>query len=222
MKLLSFLFFLLLCQAGFLSAQTKLPEESDPVIIKDGVMLVSNRASDYYAGLADFQITGAKKKAYREGLSQITKPNGHALKKHARLGLAQNWVQMVPYNGGYYPYYHENIGDERVQINDSTIVDYFLDGPMPLKVTCIKKISTDHYEMEWWFDETTWKLDIYIIDRKNQIAVFDYGEEESTYRYNLMIASEKVKDFPIIVSYIHGFKGDTCVDYKGLIQACGK
>ena len=228
MKITCIFFLFALLGADASLAQRRLREVNDPFTIKDGVFIVNDKASDYYESITDFKIDGSKKKFYKEALGQIPKERGHALKKHNRLGLPQNWVQMVYYEGKYYPYYHSLIGDERLQINDSTRVDYFADGPLPVKVIDIKRISPLHYELVWGYDDNVWEVNIYIIDKENQIAVFDYGDKETTYRYNLMVNADSVKKFPIMVSYVSsGLQqlvscDSVAIDYKKMIASCGK
>lgn len=138
-------------------------------------------------------------------------------------GLPQNWVVLKSFKGKYYPYVHERLRDERMQINDSTAIEYWMDGPEPTRIVNIKKIGERRYKLsiKSTYFPTTDTVNIYIVDDKNKIAVFEYSGENGG--YSLMISADKIKNFPLMVNSNPGhrtgdFRGDDPVDFKKLIE----
>jgi hypothetical protein len=74
-----------------------------------------------------------------------------------------------------------------------------MDSPQFFPIDSFSKVNSRHYKL---FYNGSISLDIFIIDPKNEIAVFKYiglhNEGEGDYNYELMINADKVKNFTII------------------------
>ena len=157
-------------------------------------------------------------------------------------GLPQNWYEMKYYKGKFYTYISDINEVGRCQVNDSTLVNYFIDAPYQWEIASIKRIGLNHYrinkvglsyiapEINDSFEavkydtipgsKDTSEVNIYIIDPKNKVAVFDF----SNY-FMVMISADKVRTYPAIVNYnlyerSARFEGDK-IDFVKLLRSKG-
>jgi hypothetical protein len=97
-----------------------------------------------------------------------------------------------------------------------------MDGPYAYVIERFRKINDNNFEFEIRSaNSTTNKMTIYIIDKKNQVAIVDKQENE-THEYRLLVNKTHARHFPIIVNYCKGqkmreFQFDT-PDYLKLLE----
>lgn len=209
-------------------------ESNDSIPVAKNVFIMSNRSSVFYKRITDFTMDNYEIGSYVNSIKEQTQGNRIQLKKHDMQGLPQNWVKVIAYKGKYYPYLYERLGGERYQINDSAMVNYWMDGPVAKPIAVVKKLSSETYEVRLkaylHFDDKVLPhlnnredtIRIYFISQKNDIAVFkELGNDD--YEYRLMIDADKINNYPILVSYDPNnrtvpFRDIDSIDFKRLIR----
>jgi hypothetical protein len=177
-----------------------------PYHIYNNVYIDNNRDSKNHGLLADFSFTEeANLIKYTEKL----KKRNIRLSKIPAQGLPTEWIPLNVYKNKYYLYMPSDGGYlNRRMITDSLLVFWLMEGPTPYPLQSITKKdagtwairSTDLFvKMEGFTRPEI--LNIYIIDPKTNMAVWEYkSETEKNYSYELCIPRENIKDFDIIVN----------------------
>jgi hypothetical protein len=212
---LASIFLLLLISCGNDPVSDKGKNTTDTIFLKQPVAdsfysifyIEKNRESDHYKFLADFSFN------QYENLDEYNKAllekNIH-VKKFDTYGLPVEWVPLNLYKGKYYLYVPSDAGNlGRRILNDSLLIFWFMDGPSPNVLSSVKKINETTYtihSMNKLFDGEGYVnpeiLNIYIIDKINKIAVWEYkSKKEKTFNYSLYIPKENIKNYDLIVSY---------------------
>jgi|GEM_PF-573463 len=193
------------------------------------VFIDTNKSSQFYKEISSFGIGDEFDKERYDFSAERLRKNNIALKRKIISGLPLKWVIFYQYKGKFYTYYPSDFMNHyKVNITDTTFIDYIVEGPVANKIIDFKKIDnhTFRFRLTGMYEHNR-ELVIHIIDSKNGIAVFEnkstnvvWGNEgKSTY---LMIDADKIKRFPIIVNYCetmkqHEFEFDK-PDYKKLIS----
>jgi hypothetical protein len=186
------------------------------------VFIDTNRSSAFYAGISDFNFRkGTNDSAnFAEAITNYSaeKP----LIKNQRQGLPANWCRLYLYKNDYYVYgYADYTTSSRIQINDSVVLA-FGEDLRTVRLNSIEKLNKNTYRIVT--NELGKRSDsilIHMVDPRG-IAVFEFPEPEEKYRYLLMVNTESLKLFPMIVDRSRMAKemeveGFDRPDYKKLI-----
>ncbi|MES2331925.1 MAG: hypothetical protein V4539_20125 [Bacteroidota bacterium] len=170
------------------------------------VYIDTNRNSKNHQLLGDFLFTQDQNiDAYNERI----KKRKIALSKIPLDDLPREWVPLYLYKNKYYVYKPSDLGNlGRRIVSDSLLMFWFVDGPMPYVLQSVSKKDNDTWEirskdyfvrMEGFIRPEI--LNIYIIDKENRIAVWEYkSETEKKFNYELYIPKENIKNFDMIVN----------------------
>jgi hypothetical protein len=115
----------------------------------------------------------------------------------------KKWVTLKQYKGTFYAFHPcDFLFHYRISVNDTTFIDWTGEGPEASKIVSQKKIDEKTYEFQiTGIAKKDRKIIIHIIDSKNGIAVFEETNDEADKSYYyLMVASDKIKNVPIIVN----------------------
>lgn len=191
------------------------------------VFIDKNKSSKFYDAISCFGFDEYDNEHYNATLEYL-KENNITLKRKIINGLPLKWIAFYQYKGNFYTYKPSDFMNHyKISITDTTFIDYEGEGPVANEIIDFTKI--DNYTFRFHLTgshKANRELVIYIIDSKNGIAVFEdkytnaiWGDkEESTY---LMIAADKIKNFPIIVNYCETMKQNEFefdeLDYKKII-----
>ncbi|TFF34326.1 hypothetical protein [Mucilaginibacter psychrotolerans] len=118
--------------------------------------------------------------------------------------MPRDWVPLYLYKGKYYVYKPSEPGElARRIITDSTVVYWWMDGPevRPLQRAVKMKNGGLSLQNTLSFDMHASNLNIYVIDPKLNITVFEDTAMPDAYRYSLYIPKESIKYFDLIVNY---------------------
>ncbi len=187
-----------ICDSGY---------EGTPYHFYHAIFIEQNRKSEYYKDLSDFSFS---KFENLDDANNVLRKKKIRLKKFNTLGLPKEWLPLNLYKGKYYLYAPSDWGNlGRRIICDSSLIFWFMDGPTPYAFQSIKKYNDTTYSLrtrnylyacEGCVSPEI--LNIYIIDKKNKIAVWEYkSEKEKNYTYCLYVSKENIKKFDIIVNY---------------------
>jgi hypothetical protein len=159
-------------------------------------------ASQWKNILTDFRFKQFDSSTYYDELKEL-KP---IVKQKAlrTLPFPKKWISLHRYKGKYYLYFPFDFDcHSRFEINDSTAINFTVEGPEPIKVTRLNTISSSHLIIEGENVYKQKKTEIKIIDPQKGIAVFYFGPP----KYNqegyhlLMVDASKTYLFPVIVNY---------------------
>lgn len=178
--------------------------------VYNNIYIDTNRHSINHQSLADFSFTKEQNiDSYNEKIIK----RRIQLNKINKQSLPAEWVPLYIYKNKYYVYKPSEQGElRRRMINDSLLIFWFMDGPVPYVLQSITQIdkenwlvkSKDHFvRMEGFIRPEI--LNIHIIDPVNKIAVWEYkSENEKEYSYELCIPKENIQNFDIIVNDSNG------------------
>jgi hypothetical protein len=118
------------------------------------------------------------------------------------LGLQSKWIPLYSYKSKYYLYLPCDLGtgsrisfsNNRISFEEFEIYSFAIDSK-------IKKIDDTYYRFTYKdFEKKSVCLEIHIIDSKKGIALFKFISENRKISYRLMVSSENLKEFPLIVN----------------------
>ena len=192
--------------------------------IYQAVFIENNPSSKYYNWICDFSFDDSDSLSYQESMNAIFKDTLPKFSKpNLSADLNRNWCGLETYKNNYYLYAPSDWGNNsNLMITDSTIVEYFMDGPYAYVIERFKRIDENTFE----FDvrsaySTTNKMTIYIIDKKNQVAIVD-KQDNDTHEYRLLVNKTDARHYPIIVNYCKDQKMREfqfeAADYKKLLR----
>lgn len=201
-------------------------QRDTPYPFYHAIYIEKNRQSNYYKLLQDFRFSKDEQQNYREAMKQNS---SHITRKH-KSGLPEKWVPLYLYKGRYYVYAPSEWGGLcRRMLNDSTLIFWFMDGPMPYFLRSVIKTGENRYTVlsrDYIIGQEGFLrpevLNIYIIDPKNKIAVWEYkSRKEKNWQYELVVPRENIPRFDMIVNYCNTdkqmeFDFDR-IDFKALL-----
>ena len=171
--------------------------------IYQAVFIENHPSSIYYNWICDFSFDDSDSLSYQESMNAIFKDTLPKFSKpNLSADLNRNWCGLETYKNNYYLYAPSDWGNNsNLLITDSTIVEYFMDGPYAYVIERFKRINETTFE----FDvrsaySTTNKITIYEIDKKYQVAIVD-KQENDMHEYKLLVNKTFARHFPIIVNY---------------------
>lgn len=171
--------------------------------IYHAIFIENHPSSMYYNWICDFSFDDSDSLSYKESIHAIFKDT---LPKFSETNICEdlpkNWCGIETYQNNYYLYAPSDWGNNsNLFITDSTIVEYFMDGPYAYVIERYKRINETSFEFDVRSAYSSInKMTIYIIDKKNQLAIVDKQENE-THEYKLLVDKTFARHYPIIVNY---------------------
>lgn len=190
------------------------------------VYIEHNRSATAFKALLDFKYDHNDSIAYNASYKVLKIRNHKPLKKYDLAGLPQEWLPLNLYKGKYYLYAPVDWANIDIRkLTDSTLTYYSMDGPDVKPLLNFKKINEHKYSLKslpfYQFVKSS-NINIYIIDPKNKITVWEDTALPEKYRYRLYVAKENAGNFDAIVNYCKNDKVPEYVfekiDYKALIK----
>jgi len=203
--------------------------ENDTLFIKKDleyyIFIDTTRNPKYYEKLDNFKFDKYDLELY-EGYLKSFRENNIKLTKHKLDNFPKKWRPLMWYNGEYYVYYPcDFCSNYRISITDTTLIEYWCEGPSVNKMSEYKKLNdnTFYFQLYELLSEKEINFTIYLIDKEKGIAVF----KDDINGYSLMIDVEKINNFPIIVNKCEFMKvddipieyqNDLNIDFEELIK----
>ena len=191
-----------------LSAQKKTADTT--FILRDtsngvyhAVFIEKNIRSHYYQQLTNFKLDFRDSPSYKESIDDLRKNKIKISKIKTDRALPLNWCALFDYKGKFYLYSPSDNGNNlNKMITDSTIIEFFMDGPYASAIQSFKAIdlNTFEYTIKGTYS-TVEKITIHVLDWVSEVAVFDNHNSDDNYRYTLMVGADRARKFPIVVNY---------------------
>ncbi|MFA6247086.1 MAG: hypothetical protein WC615_09095 [Mucilaginibacter sp.] len=190
------------------------------------VFIEKNRESKVYKRLLDFKYDHYDSIAYNENYKILKVKFKKPLKKYDVASLGQDWLPLYAYKGKYYLYAPSDWGNTgRRRLTDSTLTYWSIDGPDLKPLLNFKKLSESKYTLTsqpfYQFVKKS-NINIYIIDTKNKVAVWEDTALPADYRYGLYVPLQYAQNFDMVHNYCKTDKMPEFVfdkiDFKALIK----
>ena len=158
-----------------------------------------NRGNRFYNELLPPDTIGVNDMYYRNSLDYL-KENKLILMRGKPIIPWKVWIPLKKYKGDYYVYRPcDGIFHFAQSINDTTFIDWTVEGPTGHQIQSFFKTENNIYVFE--LNNMQRFLFIHIIDHERGIAIFEDTNDRRGNKYHLMIAAEKMRSVPIIVNY---------------------
>ncbi len=176
--------------------------------IYHAIFIDNNKNSKYSKWISDFTFNSFDSVSYK-GQIDLLKEYPHAgFKKVSLKAITTKWIPLYLYKNRYYAYAPSDRSYNKwIKITDSTFIEYDMEGPMPSKIRSFSNINQRHFALHVAdVPQKQRKIDAYIIDPKNEIAVFEFSEKNKKPLYRLMVSAKNINRYPVIVNF--------CVDNR--------
>jgi hypothetical protein len=116
--------------------------------------------------------------------------------------LPQKWVRLYKYNGDWILYNNIEF-NFRFMLNDSSLITFYMDGPMSKVIVGYNKTRNVHkfklLDYDWYDTKSTYieELNIYVIEPEKYITLWEFQSKNGSEQL-IMIPEERTKDFSII------------------------
>jgi hypothetical protein len=169
------------------------------------VFIEKNRESKLYKRLLDFKYDHDDSIAYNENYKILKVKFKKPLKKYAVADLKQEWLPLYAYKGKYYLYAPSDWGNAgRRMLTDSTLIYWDMEGPDPKPLLSFKKLNDGKYSLTsqpfYQFVKKS-NINVYIIDPKNKVAVWEDNALPAAYRYGLYVPVQYAHNFDMVHNY---------------------
>ena len=136
---------------------------------------------------------------YRNYFNDAVKDTSITIKHYKDLSLPLKWTPIYKIKKDYYLYgpsdWMFNLG---YIISDSTIIRQYSDGPDVMVILDYMQVSAHKYYFKALTNfKKIIELTIYIIDHKNNIAVWEFTIDNKNY-YELNVSSDNIAHFPLV------------------------
>lgn len=168
------------------------------------VYVDTNRNSKAYQKLTNFAFDSYYQEAFENNAHFIKEKYPDGYKIHNRTNLPQKWLPIEKYKDRYYLYEPSDGGNiGRLIINDTSFVDWGMEGPFPLPFRSIQRMNKRQYliSLEDPFSETLENIRVTILDSKTKLSLFETIDSNGKVRYELYIPIEYANRFDVVVNY---------------------
>jgi hypothetical protein len=190
------------------------------------VYIERNRSSNPYKNLLGFKFDHYDSVTYNDSYKTMKIKHRAPFKKYDLGGLPQQWLPLYSYKGKYYLYSPSDFGNAgRRILTDSTIVYWSMEGPEPGPLLDFKKVTDNKYTLKappfYQFVKNS-TINIYIIDPKNRVAVWEDTALPNDYKYGLYVPVQYARNFELVNNFcktdkMPEFNFDK-IDFKALIK----
>ncbi len=169
---------------------------SAPFVIAKG-----DTAAMYYQRLAEFRFNEKEAVDYEKEVGKLRK-QGLMDEKNKLVGKWRNWIGVKAHQGTVYAYYPcDFFYHYRCSFNDSTFISWSGDGPEAFRIKSFwKKKDVWGYVLVDRFGKEG-SLEAQMLDRKQRLFMFSLVMPGQKRRDHLMVESERLTIFPLVVNY---------------------
>jgi len=176
----------------------------------------------YKTDLTNFSFNNFDSATYFDQLTNLRPLKG---KRHLFNNFPKKWIALYQLKGKHYLYRPSDFGYHfRFEVNDSTTIDFTMEGPEPSRLDKISFVSLTHALIDrtnYWEGS---RVAIKLVDTARGIAVFTFCPTKSKkegYQV-LMVDVKKAHMFPTIVNYCPTDKQPEFdfdkIDFKSLLK----
>ncbi len=172
---------------------------------QQSIFFDENKNSEAYGKISLFEMDEFDSEMYSNSLFQLHEDRISLKKERPKIPVIK-WVSLYKYQGKYYLYKPCDLGSNyKVSINDSTLIDWTMEGPIANQINGQSQSAPNVYQFQLNGDRFP-PLTIYVIDSSRGIAVFQKESLDHSKNYVLMLDAKKINGFPIIVN--------NCIQHK--------
>lgn len=182
------------------------------------------KSSSHYDAISRFGFSESDMSNYNQSLEYLEMV-GAGLEYRKIRSLPARWIALYQYDGRFYAYCPSDLMFHRtVCITDTAYVEYMSDGPVANRIDDFRRIDrkTFRFRLMGKYKRNS-ELTVHIIDDKNKVAVFEERTTGGKKSFRLMVAADKVRNFPVIVNYCREYKQSEVTfetsDYQRLLTA---
>jgi hypothetical protein len=168
------------------------------------IYIDTTRQSAAFYRLTDFSFSKSDTLTYQQGYQHLKSMHPKSFNKKNETNLPKNWLPVYRYKDQYYLYAPCDWGAARRRmINDSSLVDWSMEGPAPRSIQSIKRANKNKYVLDLTGHGENDKLTITIhtIDPTTKLSAFEFAYEPDNFLYELYVPAENAKHYPMIVNY---------------------
>jgi hypothetical protein len=169
------------------------------------------RTSKYYTYLKNFNFDKYAKESYQSAYQYKKELYVQQRKNEKSIDLPKNWLPIYQYKNEYYLYAPSDWGNaHRCLINDSSFVNWDMEGPVPYPLKSFTRIAKNKYKLEFLHKQNnhvaSTKLIIHVIEPVTNLSVFEFLQEAEQPHYELYVPAEHAEKFNLIVNYCNNQK----------------
>jgi hypothetical protein len=190
------------------------------------VFVEKNRQSQAYKNVLNFKMDSYDKESYLQNYRALKAHAAKPFKKYNLAHLPTAWLPLYSYKGKFYIYLPSEPGNmDRVIITDSTLIHWYMDGPLPQRLKGLNKLNKYTWQLklqDYNPNDHESGIMIYMIDPIKKIAVWENPTAPAKYRYSLYVSSETAAKFDLIVNYCRENRESEfifdSIDYTALLK----
>jgi hypothetical protein len=167
------------------------------------IFIDTNKRSLYYSTLEKNICSPFDREFYVRGVDQLRRNNINII-KHNIVDEYRSWHPLYLYKGEYYVYLpSDGMYNNWLTISDSIFLNYGGGEMICYAINDFKKINSNQFQLYLTSaDNKSQKVNIYSLDTTKGIAIFEYPQEgNKKCKYELRVATNKIRSFPIIINY---------------------
>lgn len=174
------------------------------------IYIEQNRNSAYHQRLVDFELNEYNVQNYGFGVEYFTEELNQSFEKQKLPLIPTCWVPLYVYQDSFYLYAPSDWGNTgRIMFNDSAYVYWNMDGPNPIPLRSLRQINATEFVFTTAPHSDQGKAEetrIYIVNEKNNMAIFENQNSQGRKYQRLYIPIESVSEFNMIVNYCNNQK----------------
>lgn len=166
--------------------------------IYHAIYIDNNKTSKYYDRISTFDFTESELNDYKSSLENLKKDNPKISANHTAIEFSKQWCSLHSFKDRFYVYAPSDyISNFKIAFSDTTYIEYFGDGPTGSFIHSFAKTDSNTFQFNLnSFGKSERIIKIHILDEMKGIAVF-----EENANYSLMVRSDRIRMFPVIVNY---------------------
>jgi hypothetical protein len=184
------------------------------------VFIDTNRHSNSYSLLETYAANSFDSAFYFEGIKQLNGSN--KIKKIRSDNIDKDWSPLYLYKKKYYVYLpSDGMYNDWIHISDSIFLWHAGGEMICNSIDSFKRIGNKQFQFSLLKANRHHKVvNIYILDKEKGIALFEYPGEKQ-HPFELKVATNKIRNFPMIVNYCKNEKQSEFefdkIDFKFLL-----
>jgi hypothetical protein len=156
--------------------------------------------SEAFRFLTDFSFSKSDSNTYVNAWRDLVKSKKAKFASTNTSDMPRQWLPVFKYKSGFYLYVPSDRGvTRRCSINDSSFVQWDMEGPYPEPLKRVKKLSRNLYKIELGpgRDSLNKEIRLFTIDINTKLTVFEFSSSAGKY-FQLYVPLESADQFDLI------------------------
>lgn len=166
------------------------------------IFIEPNKHAETYNLICTSSFNDYDSLSYTQSLKDADEQQHNSWKHFEIKNICTNWIPLYSYKGNHYVYLPSDYGNiNNFLINDSTTIQFNMDGPWGFRTLSFEKAGKDSYTIiRQTYDGMVDTLLIHPIDNIKGAAVFEFRKEGNAV-FSLMLKANAVRHYPLIINY---------------------